>query len=145
MGRTLKSASSHLPLISEKSDEIQETYLISVVCQRKNEGSKITPFEGGKWVTYETLHPPPSILCKIWEALSILWVWSTFNSLGLDVYATGDNPSFKKSLSRLPNFPSVLCFFFKVSDWYDRCLPPACHYFLSKGPDSRKNSPSPTL
>ena len=48
MGRTLKSASSHLPLISEESDEIQETYLISVVCQRKNEESKITPFVGGE-------------------------------------------------------------------------------------------------
>ena len=34
MGHTLKSASSNLPSISEESDGIQETDLISVVFQR---------------------------------------------------------------------------------------------------------------
>ena len=57
--------------------------------EKKEEEKKISPFSykffvpirvglfGGKWVTYETTHPPLSILGKIWETLSIFLVWSS--------------------------------------------------------------------
>ena len=56
MRHTLKNASSHLTLISEESDEIQEPISSKMI------SSLTPPFLEGKWVTYETTHSPLSIL-----------------------------------------------------------------------------------
>ena len=82
MGHTLNNASSHLPSISAESDGIQETDLISVIFQKKKriENNLLPPppaLSGGEQGYIRNQAFPLSSLGKIWEALSILWVWSS--------------------------------------------------------------------